>query len=801
MLKHNLLITFRNANRHKSSFLINLVGLSVGLACVLLISLWINDELRVDRFNENDERLYQVWQNVPRGSGDILTTQATPAVLAKALLDEFPEIEDATISMNHWSGIEGIVTTGINHFKAKEYFVDSNFFEIFSFDLLSGNEASVLSDKYSVVLSEELAIKLFQSAENSVGQTIEWSDGAYRGIYSGLYTVTGVFKAPPKNSSLQFDLLFTFDRFLEERDWLNSWANSDPNTYVLLKEGADLDRVNTKIKDYRKTKYQQFEGTEHLDGIGTLFLQRFSDNYLFNRFENGQSAGGRIEYVKLFSLIALLVIVIACINFINLSIAKASLRMKEIGIKKAIGIDRKRLVFQFLSESVFLTFISGVVAVLLLYTLLPEFNQITGKEISLHFNPEFAGYLLAIVVITGLISGSYPALFLSGQQPVSILKGKLTSSLAVEWTQKGLVVFQFTVSIILIISVLAVYKQIDLVQTKNLGYNKENVITFKREGRLNESLETFLAEVKQYPGVSAASSFAHNLTGSHGGLRGISWEGENSDSELHFANLEVGYDLLELMGIEMVAGRSFSRDFGADSSRVIFNEAAIAAMGIENPIGKRIQLRHREFQIVGVAKDFHFDSLYESIGPGIIQLNPNNRNILIKLRAGGEEETVNRIADLYEEFSPGLQFEYRFLEEEYQALYESEHRVGVLSRYFALLAIVISCLGLFALSVFKAERRRKEVTIRKVLGASLFSLLRLLSEDFTKLVGLALLIAIPIGYHIVDMWLDNFAYHAEIPWWYFGGAGIAALVIAYLTVSVQTLRVATANPVDWLKEE
>lgn len=801
MLKHSLIITIRNAYKYKGTFFINLFGLSIGLACVALISLWINDELSVDKFNENDARLFQVWQNVPRGSGGILTTQATPALLAQALIEEFPEVEDATISMSHWGGIEGLVSAGDHYFKAKEYFVAENFFKIFSFDLVYGTRENVLSDRYAVVISEDLAIKLFQDPASSIGQTVEWNDGAFGDDYSGVYTVTGVFKAPPKSSSLQFDILFNFNRFLAEKEWLNSWANSDPNTYVLIKEGSDLSQLNARLSNYRKEKYEQTIGTEHLDRIGTLFLQRFSDNYLYNRFENGQIAGGRIEYIELFALIALLVIAIACINFVNLATAKASLRMKEIGIKKTVGIDRRRLIFQFLAESVLLTFVSALVAVALVYVCLPEFNLITGKELRLDVTPETAAYWLVFVLLTGLISGSYPAFFLSRQQPISMLKGNVISSTGVEWSQKGLVVFQFSVSVILIISVLAVYKQIELIQTKNLGYDKENIITFEREGQLNEDLATFITEIKQDPGVNNASSFAHNLTGSHGGLRGVSWEGEHVDADLHFANLEVDYDLLELLGIEMVAGRSFSRDFGSDSSKVIFNESAIAAMGLKDPIGERIQLWGRDYEIVGVTRDFHFNSLYEKIGPCIIRIFPNNQNILIKLRAGMEQETISRVAGLYEEFNPGLPFEYRLLEDEYQALYESEHRVGILSRYFAILAIVISCLGLFALSVFKAERRRKEVSIRKVLGANVFSLIRLLSGDFTKLIVVALLLGYPIGHYIITTWLESFAYRVEISWWYFVGAGCIALVIAYLTVGVQTLRVALSNPVDWLKEE
>jgi hypothetical protein len=394
--------------------------------------------------------------------------------------------------------------------------------------------------------------------------------------------------------------------------------------------------------------------------------------------------------------------------------------------------------------------------------LLPEFNAITGKHLSLHFSVNFILSVLVITLITGLLSGSYPAFYLSHFKPAMVLKGKLNTSFSVAWARKGLVVFQFAVSIILIVSVLVVYKQIEFIQTKNLGFDKDNIISFKSEGRLNENQETFLQEVKNMPGVVNATSFGHDLFGGHGGTSGLDWEGKRPDDNIQFGNLEVDYEWFETLDIEMAEGRTFSREFGSDSAKIIFNEAAIAAMGLKDPIGKTVNLWGQDKQIIGVTKNFHFESFYEEIKPCMMQCYPNGRNVLVKIQAGMERKTIERIGDFYREYNQGLPFDYQFLDQDYQELYAAEQRVAILSKYFAGIAILISCLGLFGLATFTAERRLKEIGIRKILGSSEFGIVHLLSGDFTKMVLIAIVIALPLSYFIAHRWLESFASSSAI---------------------------------------
>ncbi|MEX2234117.1 MAG: FtsX-like permease family protein [Cyclobacteriaceae bacterium] len=799
MFQHNILISFRNFKKFKSSFLINLTGLSTVLASVLLISLWVMDELSFDKFHEKDSRLFEVMSNIPLGDGSTLTIGATPGLLAQALIEEMPEVEQAAVAASPMGGrgTKAILSVGDSRIKASELYVTSNYFSVFSFPLIQGDEGKVLSDKYSVVLSEELALSLFHTTENIIGKTVLWD----RANVSGPYIVSGVFKKPPEHSSLQFDLLFTYEVFFEKyASNLESWGNSNPSTYVVLKEGTDVKHFDAKIRDFKKLKISRNPNAD-LGDVGTLFLQRFSEKYLYNRYENGLQDGGRISYVKLFSVIALFILTIACINFMNLSTAKASRRIKEIGIKKAIGADRKSLLSQFLGESMLMAFFSLIFAVLLVAVSLPAFNQITGKHIDLNFDSGLVLSVLGITLIIGLVAGSYPALYLSGFRPAVVLKGKMNTSAGESWVRRGLVVFQFTISIILIGSVLVVYNQIEFIQSKNLGYNKDNIVSFKKEGKLNEGLETFLLEIKKISGVVNASHFSHDLTGTYGSTSAIEWEGRGPGDRILFGNLEVGVGLIELMDFKMTEGRTFSEEFGSESKNIIFNESAIKAMGLTEPVGKMIKLWGEERQIIGVVRDFHFESLYEKVKPCFLQWYPDRRNILVKIRSGMEKETIERLQKFYQTFNEGLAFEYSFLDEGYQAMYAAEQRVAVLSRCFAGIAILISCLGLFGLAAFTVEKRTKEIGIRKVLGSSEFGIMYLLSIDFTKMVLVAIVIGLPASYFITQNWLFSFSYRINLEWWNFAAAGFMALFIAWFTVGIQTIKAAHVNPTECLKNE
>ena len=789
MLKHNLLIIFRNFIRSKSTFFINLIGLSTGLACALLIYLWVNDELHVDKFNKNDSRLYQVMENAHL-SDRVITQPYTPDFLAETMSEEIPEIEYAAgVTPSSWFGF----TLSVNetNLRAIGQFADKDFFNMFSFHLLQGNPNKVLTDKDAVVISEELAKKLFNTTENVIGKTIEWQllDYKEQAIISGIYEVV------PENSTMQFQFVLTYQAWKDFSKKIGrtlNWDNHGPYTYVTLKEGTNINSFNKKIAGFIKNKNKSSNVT--------LFTRSYSDGYLFNKYENGMQAGGRIEYVKLFSIIALFLILIACINFMNLSTAKASGRLKEVGIKKTIGAARKSLIIQYMSESVIISLISLIFAIVLVELLLLQFNNITGKHLSLN-----AGIILpflGIALITGLISGSYPALYLSGFSPITMLKGKLNRLTGELWIRKGLVIFQFTLAILFIVAVLVVYKQIDFIQTKNLGYNKDNIIYFNKEGKAAENQDAFLRELKTVPGVIYASSTSTNLMGSFGTTDGVRWEGKNPEDDIRFEDVNSNYDLIETLGIELKEGRSFSREYGSEDTKIIFNEAAINVMGLKNPIGKTVKLWGKEREIIGVTKDFNFESLHENVKPLFFILHPDRTiKIMVKIKGGDERETINNIRKFYSSFNTGFIFDYNFLDKDYQALYESENRVSALSKYFAGLAILISCLGLLGLATFTAQQRRKEIGIRKVLGSSEFGIIYLLSVDFTKLIFASLIIALPVSYYLTKNWLDSFAYRIDLSLWYFVIAGLITLIIAWLTVGIQAIKAATANPVKSLRYE
>ncbi|MFO7658594.1 MAG: FtsX-like permease family protein [Bacteroidales bacterium] len=789
----------RNIKRDKTSFLINLVGLSTGLACALLIYLWVHDERSIDKFHEKDDRLFQVMLNMP-GPNGINTFEYTPGLLAQALAEEIPEVEyAASVLPSGFFGSEGILSFENASLKANEQYVSKDYFNIFSYHLLQGDIHQVLKDNNSVIISDEIARKLFNTTENVVGKTIEWKREMFAVKLTGSYVISGIFEKPPSNSTGKFDLIFSYGLILDKLGKnLRKWSNENPHTYLILKEGTNIEQFNTKIKDFIKTK--------HTDSKNTLFVQQYSKKYLYGQYINGVQSGGRIVYVRLFCIIALFILVIACINFMNLSTAKSSGRIKEVGIKKALGAKRKSLIFQYLGESIILVFLSLFMAIILVEFFIPQFNEITGKHLSFSYNTNIILTFLGIALFTGLVSGSYPALYLSGFNLVTVLKGKLNISIGVLMARKGLVIFQFTISVILIVSVLVIYKQIEFIQTENLGFEKDNVINFKKEGKLDENLETFLAEIKKINGVVNASNSSCNLVGEYSQTTGgIRYEGWEDGAEFRFAHMDVNYDFFETLGIEIKEGRTFSIEYGSDTSKIIFNEAGIKVMGIKEPLGKTINNWRHYKQIIGVVKDFHFESLYNKVKPCFYRLMPPNYNygndIWVKIRAGTEKEIITNIEKLYEKFNPGLPFEFKFLDEEYQALYESENRVALLSRYFAGMAIIISCMGLFGLSAFTAQKRLKEIGIRKTNGAKTTEIMLLLTHDFSKWVIIAFIIACPVAWFILNKWLQNFAYRTNLSWWVFAAAGAVALAVALLTVSWQSWRAASRNPVEALRYE
>ena len=788
MFRHNFLLALRNFSRYKSSFIINLIGLSTGLACTFLIYMWVTDELTVNKFSTNDDRLFCTMEFRKRATG-VWTALSSPGPMADALVTDIPEVEMA--AQVTWPN-SYTVSVAENNFTAKGRYAAKDFLRIVSLKMLAGDPNTAITDKSSVAISDKLAVTLFGSIENSVGKTILLQ-------HQTEFKVTGVFQSIPINATDQYDFVLPYEKYRDDNEWLASWGNTGLMTMVLLKPGVDLQALNAKLADFIKVKTNN-EVTHR-----TLFLKKYSDMYLYGKYDNdGVLSGGRITYVKLFSIIAVFILTIACINFMNLSTARATRRMKEVGIKKTMGAARKSLVGQYMGESIITSFISLAVAVLLVYLFLPEFNSITEKHLTFQPMGTQGLWFVGITLITGILAGSYPALYLSGFSPAAVLKGKLSNSMSEVWSRKGLVGFQFTLSIVFIVSIIVVYEQIQFVQSTDVGYNKENVVSFALNGALSDTKtqELMINRIKEIPGIENVSSMGHNLAGHNGGTSGVAWEGKDPEDRTEFERFVVNYDLIETLDIEVAEGRAFSKDFVTDTSAIIFNEKGIAFMGMKDPIGKVVKLWGTDRKIIGVVKDFHYESLHEDFKPLFMIVAPDNTwNLTARFSAGTEQEVLPKIETLYREMNPGFDFTYKFLDVTYKAQYGSEQRIATLSKYFGGLAILISCLGLFGLASFTAERRLKEIGIRKVLGSSEMAIVYLLASDFTKIVLVSIIIAVPISYFSSVKWLDGFAFKISLQPWYFIGAGLIALMVAWFTVAFQAFKASRINPTDCLRSE
>ncbi|GGH69606.1 ABC transporter permease [Filimonas zeae] len=791
MLANYFKIAWRNLLNHRLFTLLNIAGLSVGLSAALLIWLWAADEWGMDKYNANDAQLYQVMQNLP-GANDIETTPNTPGLLGNALATEFPEIERAaTVVPASWFSSPGVITINGSNLKAKGQFVSKDFFSLFTCPVIQGNIQQFVGNKQAIALSDELAAKLFKNS-NPLGKTIEWTQDDFQGNY----VITAIFRKNPAHATERFDILFNYDLFVQNRPGILKWGNSDPCTYILLKENTDVAALDKKLTHFLAAKSGP--------NSGTLFLRKFSSGYLYGHYSNGQQTGGRIAYVKLFSGIAIFILLIACINFMNLSTAKATSRAREVGVQKALGASRTRLMLQYLAESVLASMAALAVALVLVALFLPVFNNITGKTLALQPYPGLLSVIVLITLLTGLLAGSYPAVYISGFRSAAVLKGALSTSASELNIRKALVVFQFTLSVGFIVAVLVIYRQLDYIQSKNLGYNRAHIIHFEipltEDAAILSRAQQFISELGTVAGVTQASSYYHNLTGDHGGIGGLEWPGKAPAQDISFANLEVGEGFLQTMGIRLKEGRYFSTGKQAESE-IILNESAIQRMGLVNPLGKTISFWNRHKQIIGIAEDFHFESLYQKVAPCFFQQYPVLPNIMVKIQPGSDKQVLAQIKQLYERFAPGLAFDYRYLDEEYQALYASEKRVSVLARYFAVLAVFISCLGLAGLTAFTAQKRRKEIGVRKVVGASVTNVVYLLSKDFLRLVFIAACIAFPVSAWLMNSWLNSFAYRITIQPDIFLFTGLAVMLIALLTTSFQSLKAAMVNPVQTLRNQ
>jgi len=793
MLKHILIITVRNIKRHTSSFVINLAGLSTGLTFAFLLYLWVQDEKSIDKFHVNDSRLYQVMEKSTE-NGIIRIQDHTQGPLSEAMENDLPEVQNAVTVMNlSKEGMDITLKNGERSFKTGGIFSGEAFFQVFTFPLISGDGTTVLNEKNNIAISEDLARKLYGSVDAALGKSLLWN--AFGSDH--LSSVTGVFNNVSSASTLKFDFVLTKQKLIEDI-WQNgqNWWNTGPETYLLLKEDVNVTAFNKKIERY----IDKYDKNNHF----SLFVRKYSDAYLYGKYEEGKQAGGRITNVRLFSVIAILLLIIASINFMNLSTAKVSGRLKEIGIKKAVGSGRRSLIFQFLGESLFVTALSTAIAIVLVALLIPPFDFITGKQLSFHFSVSQISMLFLIALVTGMLSGSYPAFYLSGFKPLATLKGKLQGKVGELFVRKGLVIFQFIISLVLIVSVFIVYRQIEFAQTKPIGYAKENVVYFDMEGKIFENKKNFFEELRRVPGVVQAGGINQTLIREDGGSStyGLEWPGKIENKNIDFIIRTVDENLVRTLGMQIKEGKSFSDSLGSNSSYVLLNETAAKVMGLNDPVGTKIKLWGEEKTILGVMRDFHTASVHQPISPLVFRCEPDGvRMAMVRIQAGSERKVIDNLTSFYSRVNPGYALGLNFLDETFKAQYLTEERTLTLAKYFAFLTILISCLGLFGLAAFDTERRTKEIGIRKVLGANLKNLITLLSKDFLKLVAIAIILASPIAYYLMNEWLQDFAYRINISWWIFIAAGVMALLIALMTVSFQAIKAAIANPVTSLRTE
>ena len=789
MIKNYLVVAWRNLVHNKAFSAINILGLALGMTCSLLILLWVHDERSVDGFHANGKQLYQIYERW-YFDGKVTADYPTQGLLAGELKRVIPDIQYA-------SSLEYCTT---NTFEARNKisklsgsFASADFFTMFSYPLLQGTPQTALNTLEGVAISRKMANLFFGSPTAAIGQTLRYEN-------SQNFRVSAVFEDLPSNSSMQFDFLRSWKAFEVENDnWIHNWGNNDAPTYIQLRKDADTAKVRAEIRDFIY-RYKEKSPSLRIE----LDMTPFPEKYLHSAFKNGFIDGGRIEYVRLFSVVAAFILLIACINFMNLTTARSTKRAKEVGVRKVIGAGRPTLLLQFMGEALLLTLFSIVLAIALSTLLLPAFNSLTGKQLSLPVRqPLFWLAMLGLLLIAGFVSGSYPAIFLSSLQPIRVLKGSLRFSGGATFFRKGLVVFQFTLSMMFLVGMIVIYRQMDYIQTKNLGYDRENLVYLPLEGDLAQKYPLFKMEADKSPGILAVSKIRQAPTELHNHTGDIRWMEKDPNQVVSFVSTDVGYDFVKTMKLELAEGRDFSRDFPTDSNGFIVNETALKRMGYQNGIGKTLWWGSHKGKIIGVLKDFHFASLHQAIEPLVIRLNENRQwgTLLARIGAGKDKEGLASLQKLCKELNPAFPFSYQFSDEEFNKLYRSEQLVSKLANYFAFLAIFISCLGLLGLAIFTAEQRTREIGIRKVLGANVTGIISLLSKDFLGLVLIAIVIASPLAWYIMHGWLQDYAYKTPLSWWIFAAAALSAIVIAFVTVSFQAIKAAMANPVKSLRAE
>lgn len=792
MIKNFFKIASRSLWRNKVFSAINLLGLSVGMGCAILILMWIQHEMSVDRFHKKGDHIYQMYNRDKDAVGKIFAWPNTPKILAPTLKKDYPEVEDAV----RFENITFLLTAGEKKLNQRGAFVDSGFLNVFSFPLLEGNPKEALIGPYSIVLTEKFAKALFGN-EDAMGKTVRIDSVNH-------CTVTGVLKDLPNNTQFKFDYLLPW-AYMHSLGWDDdSWANNSVATYVLLKPGASQTAFDTKIKDI---SIDHTKGT--VSGFTTeVFSQSMDRTYLYAKSDNGKLVGGQIETVRLFGVIAAFILLIACINFTNLSTARSEKRAKEVGIRKVIGAQKRGLIFQFLGESILLSVIAFFIALFLVQISLGAFNELTGKQLLLDYGDPFL-WMFAIVFIlfTGILAGSYPAFYLSSFSPVNVLKGTFKKVNALVTPRKLLSIIQFTFAIILIISTVIITRQ--YVLNRQSGYDRDNLIYVFAQGDVDKHFQAIKSDLITSGVAEYVTHSANPITQRWSDSRGFQWTGSTKgDEKIDFLLLGSDADFTKTMGVQLAEGRDIDiYKYPTDSNAIILNEAAVEAMHVREPIGMTIRQQGdaTQFHVVGVVKDFVIESPFQQqiaplmiFGPGQMFFQIIHVRLNSKISSAS---AIKGVEAIFKKYNPQYPVEYAFVDESYARKFQDAKRTGTLAALFAGLTIFISCLGLFGLATCMAETRIKEIGVRKVLGATAASIITLLSIDFLKLVILSFLIAAPIGWWAMNAWLQGYTYRINIEWWVFVLAGILSIVIAMLSVSYQAIKTAVTNPVKSLRTE
>jgi ABC-type antimicrobial peptide transport system permease subunit len=796
MIKNYFKIAWRNLVKNKKSSLINIGGLSIGMAVAMLIGLWIWDELNFDKYHKNYDRVAQVFQH-QTWNGEVGTGPAIPMPLGEELRTSYGS-NFKYLAMASWEG-EHILTLGDKHINTGGMYIEKDGPKILSLKMVAGT-LDGLSGLNSILISAATAKSLF-GTDNAMGKNIK--------IDSKLdVTITGVYEDLPFNTSMrEVNFIAPWDLYITTEEWFKraatQWGNNSFQLYAEIGDNTSFEKVNRNIINAKFDKLPE----EEKKYKARIFLHPMKDWRLRSSFKGGFNVGGQIQYVKMIALIGVFVLLLACINFMNLSTARSERRAKEVGIRKTVGSHRGQLVAQFLSEAVLVALIAFIFSLLLTQLCLPWFNEVSDKKMSVLWgSPVFWMIGIAFSVITGIIAGSYPALYLSSFNAIKVLKGSFKTGRFSALPRKILVVIQFSVSIALIIGTIIVYQQIQHTKNRPVGYNREGLLMINMQtpefyGK-HDILEHELKKINVITEIAETNS---PLNAVWSNTSGFNWEGKDPNLDDDFATIWVSQDYGKTVGMTMVQGRDFSKDFPGDTASLIINEAALKFMNLKDPVGKQVTWNggNTKLTIVGVAKDMIMSSPYEPVKQAVYLMNPNNVNwILLKLNPSKSiSESLAGIESVFKKIIPSAPFKYEFIDKAYASKFDDEVRVGKLAGFFTILAIIISCLGLFGLASFVAEQRTKEIGIRKIVGASVFNLWKLLSKDFIFLVSLSCLIAMPLGYYFLNKWLQNYQYKIAISWWVFAAAFAGAIIITLLTVSFQAIKAALANPVKSLRTE